>query len=57
MGVKDRIDGILENLVTSGGAPGVVAIAVNESGPIYRGAAGKKGVDRDEPMTVDTLFW
>jgi CubicO group peptidase (beta-lactamase class C family) len=57
MSVKQRIDGILDELVKSGGAPGVVAIAVNEHGPLYRGAAGKKGVDRDEPMTVDTLFW
>ena len=57
MGVKERIDGILEQLVTSGGAPGVVALAVNERGPIYQGAAGAKGVDRDEPMTVDTMFW
>src|SRR4051812_32762248 len=57
MGVKERIDGILANLVNSSGAPGVVAIAVNDRGPIYQGAAGVKGVDRNQPMTVDTMFW
>jgi methyl acetate hydrolase len=57
MGVTDRIDRILESLVESGGAPGVVAVALNERGPIYQGAAGVKGVDRNEPMTVDTIFW
>lgn len=57
MGVTDRIDHILESLVESGGAPGVVAIAVNERGPFYQIAAGVKGVGRNEPMTVDTIFW
>jgi CubicO group peptidase (beta-lactamase class C family) len=57
MDTKARIDGILENLVASGGAPGVVAIAVNERGSIYQGAAGVKGVERNEAMTVDTIFW
>ena len=57
MTLTERIDGVLANLVDSGAAPGVVAIAVNERGPVYQGAAGVKGVGRDEPMTVDTLFW
>ena len=57
MGMSERCDGVLDDLVKSGGAPGVVAIAINEQGPIYQGAAGTKGVGRTEPMTVDTIFW
>lgn len=57
MGMSQRIDRILGDLVKSGGAPGVVAMAVNERGPFYQGAAGTKGVGRSEPMTVDTIFW
>jgi len=55
--MTNRIDSILASLVGSGEAPGVVAIAMNKHGPVYRGAAGVKGVGRDEPMTVDTIFW
>jgi len=57
MGMSERCDRVLDDLVKSGGAPGVVAIAVNEQGPIYQGAAGTKGVGRSEPMTPDTIFW
>jgi methyl acetate hydrolase len=57
MGMSARIDRVLDDLVKSGGAPGVVAMAVNERGPFYQGAAGSKGVGRNEPMTVDTIFW
>jgi methyl acetate hydrolase len=57
MGMSERIDRILDDLVKSGEAPGVVAMAVNERGLFYQGAAGTKGVGRSEPMTVDTIFW
>ena len=57
MGTSGRIDRLLDDLVKSGGAPGVVAMAVNERGPFYQGAAGAKGVGRGEPMTLDTIFW
>jgi methyl acetate hydrolase len=57
MGMSERIDRVLDDLVKSGAAPGVVAMAVNERGPFYQGAAGTKGVGRSEPMTVDTIFW
>ena len=43
MGMSERCDRVLDDLVKSGGAPGVAAIAVNEQGPIYQGAAGTKG--------------
>lgn len=57
MGMSERIDRVLDGLVQSGEAPGVVAIALNEKGPIYQGAAGTRGVGRSEPMTPDTIFW
>ena len=57
MGMSERIDRVLDDLVKSGAAPGVVAMVVNDKGPLYSGAAGTKGVGRSEPMTVDTIFW
>jgi methyl acetate hydrolase len=57
MGMSERIDRVLDDLIKSGAAPGVVAMVVNDQGPLYSGAAGTKGVGRSEPMTVDTIFW
>ncbi len=57
MSMSERIDRVLDDLVRSGEAPGVVAIAVNEQGPIYQGTAGTKGMGRSESMTPDTIFW
>jgi methyl acetate hydrolase len=57
MGMSERIDRVLDDLVESGAAPGVVAMVVNDQGPLYSGAAGTKGVGRSEPMTVGTIFW
>jgi methyl acetate hydrolase len=57
MGMSERIDRVLDDLVKSGAAPGVVAMVVNDHGPLYSGAAGTNGVGRSEPMTVDTIFW
>ena len=57
MGMSERIDRVLDDLVKSGEAPGVAAMVVNDRGPLYQGAAGTKGVGRSEPMTLDTIFW
>src|ERR1700730_2396779 len=57
MGMSERIDRVLDDLVKSGAAPGVVAMVVNDHGPLYSGGPGTKGVGRSEPMTVDTIFW
>ena len=51
MGMSERIDRVLDDLVKSGAAPGVVAMVVNDHGSLYSGAAGTKGVGRNEPMT------
>ncbi len=57
MGMNERIDRVLGDLVKSGAAPGVVAMVINDNGPLYSGAAGTKGVGSSELMTVDTIFW
>jgi methyl acetate hydrolase len=57
MGMSERIDRVLDDLVKSGAAPGVVAMVVNDHALLYSGAAGTKGVGRSESMTVDTIFW
>jgi methyl acetate hydrolase len=50
-------DAILNRLVTSDPrVPGVVAMATDRQGNIYEGAVGKRRLDRDAPMTTDTVF-
>ena len=42
MGMSERFDRVLDDLVKSGAAPGVVAMVVNDQGPLYSGAAGTR---------------
>jgi len=51
-----RIDQVLQDAVESGAVPNVVAMAANEDGPIYEGAAGPRAVGQSDPVTPDTLF-
>lgn len=39
-----------------GGAPGVVAMATDRIGNIYEGAAGRRELGKDQPMTTDSVF-
>ena len=55
MGMSERIDRVLDDLVKSGAAPGVVAMVINDRGSLYSGATGTKGVGRSEPMTTDAM--
>jgi len=50
------IDEVLQNAVSRGDVPGVVAMAANENGPIYEGAAGVRSVESDDPITADTML-
>ena len=50
------IDEVLQNAVSRGDVPGVVAMAANEDGPIYEGAAGVRSADSDDPITADTML-
>lgn len=51
------IDQILQRAVSEGKVPGVVAIAANHDGVVYKGAFGKRSIDSDTSMTLDTVFW
>ena len=52
-----HIDQILQRAVSEGKVPGVVAVAANDNGLVYQGAFGKRSIDSDTPMTLDTVFW
>jgi CubicO group peptidase (beta-lactamase class C family) len=51
------IDEALADGVERGDAPGVVALAATYDGVLYEGAFGRRGLDTDRPMTLDTVFW
>ena len=50
------IDRVLQQAVDAGEVPGVVAVAVDDSGAIYQGAFGRRSLASDAPMTLDTVF-
>ena len=51
-----RIDQVLHDAVESGAVPNVVAMAADESGPIYEGAAGPRVAGGSDTVTADTTF-
>ncbi|MBV9359010.1 MAG: beta-lactamase family protein [Chloroflexi bacterium] len=51
------IDEALAAGVERGDAPGVVALAATDDGLMYEGAFGRRGVDDERPMTLDSVFW
>src|ERR1700752_1953777 len=57
MVVRTAMDDVLEQAVTSGSVPGVVATAADDTGVIYEGAFGSREASADTPMTTDTVFW
>jgi methyl acetate hydrolase len=54
--MSKAIDRVLTDPVETGKLPGVVGLVANDSGIIYRGAFGRRAVDRPDPMTLDTVF-
>lgn len=55
--IRDAADAVLAYTVQrAGGAPGVVAMATDRTGNIYEGAAGRRALGQDQPMTVDTVM-
>lgn len=50
-----RIDEVLGAAVGRGDVPGVVAMAADDTGVIYEGAAGRRSADADDPITADTM--
>jgi methyl acetate hydrolase len=54
---KAQIDQILRQKSDAKEIPGVVAIAANSKEVIYQGAYGKRDLSKDDPMTLDSVFW
>ena len=55
--LKAACDAVLNNAVHSTpGVPGVAAVVTDRGGNIYEGAAGKRQLDGDQPMTPDSVF-
>jgi CubicO group peptidase (beta-lactamase class C family) len=50
------IDQVLQQAVTSGAVPGVVAVAADDSGVTYQGAFGRRSLASDAAMSLDTVF-
>jgi len=50
------LDRVLKRAIDAGAAAGVVASAASREGITYLGAAGKRRIDEDAPMTTDSIF-
>lgn len=56
MRISALIDKALAHAISGGKIAGLVALAADEHGVIYRSAFGQKSIDRPQRMTVDTIF-
>src|SRR5262244_3137168 len=54
---KAKVDTVLNNAVSAGNVPGVVAVAADDKGVLYEGAFGKRNLVSGAAMTPDTMFW
>ena len=55
--VKEAADRVLSGVVErENGVPGVVAMATDGRENFYEGAAGKRELGKEQPMTTDTVF-
>lgn len=54
---RAAIDAVLQRAVAAGEVPGVVALAADRGGEIYRGAFGRRDLAAPAAMTEDTVFW
>ena len=55
--IKQAADTVLDYSVNrAGGAPGVVAMATDRDRNFYEGAAGKRELGNDQPMTLDSVM-
>jgi CubicO group peptidase (beta-lactamase class C family) len=50
------IDQVLQQAVSTGEVPGVVALAADDGGVIYQGAFGRRSLASDDAMSLDTVF-
>ena len=55
--LKQAADTVLANTVgCAGGAPGVVAMVTDRKTNVYEGAAGRRSLGGDAPMTTDSVM-
>ena len=47
------IDKVLTKPIEAGLIPGIVAVAADDRGVIYKGVFGRRTVDKPEPMTLE----
>src|ERR1700693_98074 len=52
-----QIDQVLRQKSEAKEIPGVVAMAATGKEEIYQGAYGKRDLSKDDPRTVDSVFW
>ncbi|WP_024509617.1 serine hydrolase domain-containing protein [Bradyrhizobium sp. ARR65] len=52
-----QIDEVLRQKCDAKEIPGVVAMAASGDEVIYQGAFGKRDLAKDDPMTIDSVFW
>ncbi len=51
------IDEVLQAATDRGDVPGIVAMAANRDGLLYKGAFGRRALPDGAAMTADTVFW
>jgi methyl acetate hydrolase len=54
---KAQIDQLLRRTSDAREIPGVVAIAASGKEIVYQGAFGERDLSKDNPMTLDSVFW
>lgn len=55
--MRTALDAVMQQSVNRfGGVPGVVAMVTDRRGNFYEGAAGKRELGKDQPMTTDSVF-
>lgn len=55
MSMKTQIDAVLKQATDAGAVPGVVAMLTDRDKVLYEGAFGRRSLDSDAPMTLDTV--
>lgn len=54
--MSQQIDRVLQGAVESGGVPCVIALAADDEGTVYEGAAGTRTPDSGDAVTPDTML-
>jgi methyl acetate hydrolase len=57
MAIEATVDQVLQRAVEAGEVAGVVALAADTAGIVYQDAFGRRAIDAETAMTLDTVFW